>query len=153
LITEIVTRGNQFPSLIHLGISYNQLTDDSLPAIKSSFPKLFCLDISHNRLESITKTLKVLLTLLDLRMIYLLGNPLMLSSNYRQVLKSKLSKLKILDGTPTLNEAESTKKKKPKADSALSSYSQKNQGQGPDVDELVRDVQENFTLDLHMRVL
>ena len=85
-------------------------------------------------------------------MIYLLGNPLMLSSNYRQVLKSKLSKLKILDGTPTLNEAESTKKKKPKADSALSSYSQKNQ-QGPDVDELVRDVQENFTLDLHMRVL
>jgi hypothetical protein len=85
-------------------------------------------------------------------MIYLIGNPLMLSSNYRQVLKSKLSKLKILDGTPTLNEAESTKKKKPKADSALSSYSQKNQ-QGPDVDELVRDVQENFTLDLHMRVL
>jgi hypothetical protein len=85
-------------------------------------------------------------------MLYLLGNPLMLSSNYRQVLKSKLSKLKILDGTPTLNEAESTKKKKPKADSALSSYSQKNQ-QGPDVDELVRDVQENFTLDLHMRVL
>ena len=85
-------------------------------------------------------------------MIYLIGNPLMLSTNYRQVLKSKLSKLKILDGTPTLNEAESTKKKKPKADSALSSYSQKNQG-GPDVDELVRDVQENFTLDLHMRVL
>ena len=76
----------------------------------------------------------------------------MLSSNYRQVLKSKLSKLKILDGTPTLNEAESTNKKKPKADSALSSYSQKNQ-QGPDVDELVRDVQENFTLDLHLRVL
>jgi hypothetical protein len=84
-------------------------------------------------------------------MVYLIGNPLMLSTNYRQVLKTKLSKLKILDGTPTLNEAESTKKKKPKADSALSSYSQKNQW--PDVDELVRDVQENFTLDLHLRVL
>lgn len=70
-------------------------------------------------------------------MIYLLGNPLMLSTNYRQVLKSKLSKLKILDGTPTLNEAESTRKKKPKAaDSALSSY----KNQGLDVDELVRDV-------------
>lgn len=151
LITDIVTRGQQFPSLIHLGISYNQLTDEFLPVLKASFPKLFCLDISHNRLESITKTLKVLLTMNDLRMLYLIGNPLMLAFNYRQVIKKKLQKLKMLDGTPTLNEAESTKKKKPKADSGLSSYSQKNQG--PDVEELVKDVSDNFTLDLHLRVL
>ena len=59
--------------------------------------------------------------------------------------------MKILDGIPTLNEAESTKKKKPKGDSALSSYSQRNQG--IDVDEIVKDVSDNFTLDLHLRVL
>lgn len=87
----------------------------------------------------------------DLKMLYLIGNPLMLASNYRQVIKTKLQKLKVLDGTPTLNEAESTKKKKPKADSALSSYSQRNQG--PDLEELVKDVSDNFTLDLHLRVL
>jgi len=36
----------------------------------------------------------------------------MLVPNYRGVLKTKFNKLKILDGTPTLNEAEGTKKKK-----------------------------------------
>jgi len=45
-------------------------------------------------------------------MVYLLGNPVMLVPNYRGVLKNKFNKLKILDGTPTLNEAEGTKKKK-----------------------------------------
>ena len=90
LITDIMTRGQEFSSLIHLGISYNMLTDESLPVIRQSFPKLFCLDISHNRLESITKTLKVLLTLPGLKMLYLIGNPLMLSVNYRQVIRTKL---------------------------------------------------------------
>jgi hypothetical protein len=74
-------------------------------------------------LESITSTLQTLILLPDLKMLYLLGNPLTLAPSYRQVLKTKLQKLKILDGVPTLNEAENTKKKKPKADSALSSYS------------------------------
>ena len=49
----------------------------------------------------------------ELKMLYLIGNPLMLAPNYRNVVKTKLQKLKILDGIPTLNEAENTKKKKP----------------------------------------
>jgi hypothetical protein len=54
---------------------------------------------------------------------------------------------------PTLNEAENTKKKKnTKGDSALSAYSQRNQA-GPDFDEILKEVSENFTLDLHLRVL
>jgi len=154
LITDIQTSGQQgtFNSLIHLGVAYNQLNDLALKKIQQTFPKLFCIDISNNRLESITGALQTLILLPDLKMLYLLGNPLTLAPNYRQVLKTKLQKLKILDGVPTLNEAENTKKKKPKADSALSSYSQRSQ-QGPDLVELVRDVQENFTMDLHMRVL
>ncbi len=90
-----------------------------------AFPKLFCLDISHNRLESLLHALRSLVNLPELRMLYLIGNALMLSANYRQVLKIKFNKLKILDGTPTLNEAEGTKKKKSnKAQgSMLSNYS------------------------------
>ena len=61
----------------------------------------------------------------ELKMLYLIGNPLMLSTNYRNVMKTKLKQLRILDGTPTLNEQESTKKKKnTKGNSQLSSYSQ-----------------------------
>jgi Leucine-rich repeat (LRR) protein len=52
MITHIEAGSATFPSLIHLGVSYNQLTDDSLTRIAAVFPKIFCLDISHNRLES-----------------------------------------------------------------------------------------------------
>ncbi len=77
----------------------------------------------------------------------------MLSQNYRQVLKTKLNKLKILDGTPTLNEAEGTKKKKSsKAPSSnLSTYSKNSEA--PDLSQIVSDIVEGFTLDLHLRVL
>ena len=73
----------------------------------------------------------------------------MLVQNYRNIVKSKLNKLKVLDGIPTLNEAEGSKKMK-KAPSALVTY-----GQPIDVDlvALVADVQEYFSLDLQLRVL
>lgn len=153
MISTIEAGSVQFTSLIHLGVSYNQLDDDSLTKIVSVFPKLFCLDISHNRLESIIQTLRSLILLKDLKMLYMLGNPVVLVPNYRQVLKTKFNKLRILDGTPTLNEAEGTKKKKPsKAQtSMLSTYSKSTQG--PDLDALVEGVSEDFTLDLHLRVL
>ena len=86
-------------------------------------------------------------------MLYLFGNPVVLVPNYRQVVKTKFNKLKILDGTPTLNEAEGTKKKKAAAQtSMLSTYSKSSQ-QGPDLEALVDGVSEDFTLDLHLRVL
>ena len=153
MISIIEAGSVQFTSLIHLGLSYNHLDDDSLSKIVSVFPKLFCLDISHNRLVSIIQTLKSLILLNDLKMLYMLGNPLVLVPNYRQVLKTKFNKLRMLDGTPTLNEAEGTKKKKSaKAQtSMLSTYSKSTQG--PDLDALVEGVSEDFTFDLHLRVL
>ena len=48
----------------------------------------------------------------DLKMLYMIGNPMMLAPNYRSVMKLKFKNLRVLDGTPTLNEAEGTKKKK-----------------------------------------
>jgi len=86
----IATKGQQYPSLNHIGLAYNQLTDEALPLIKQSFPKLFCLDISHNRIESITQALRVFLVMNELKMLYLIGNPLMLAPNYRNVVKTKL---------------------------------------------------------------
>ena len=121
-----------------------------------TFPKLFCLDISHNRIESIVNTIKMVAGgLQELRMLYLIGNPVMLSPNYREVFKTKFNKMKVLDGTPTLNEAEGTKKKKSAkaGTSMLSTYSRGSQVPGPDLDALVEGVFENFTLDLHLRVL
>jgi Leucine-rich repeat (LRR) protein len=153
MISTIEAGSVQFTSLIHLGVSYNQLDDDSLTKLVSVFPKLFCLDISHNRLESMIQTLRSLILLQDLKMLYMLGNPLVLVPNYRQVLKTKFNKLRMLDGTPTLNEAEGTKKKKPAKSqtSMLSTYSKSTQG--PDLEALVEGVSEDFTLDLHLRVL
>jgi hypothetical protein len=65
-------------------------------------------------------------------------------------LKTKLKTFKVLDGIPTLNEQESTKKKKKLAGSQLGTY-----GQPAAVDyaAMVADMNENFTLDLHLRVL
>jgi len=45
-------------------------------------------------------------------MLYLQGNPLALATGYRDTLKVKLKALKVLDGIPTLNEVEGSKKKK-----------------------------------------
>jgi hypothetical protein len=70
-------------------------------------------------------------------MLYMIGNPLMLAPNYRNLLKTKFNKLKVLDGTPTLNEAEGSRKKKPKANSSLSTYGKDT---GPDLVALVADI-------------
>lgn len=124
-------------------MAYNQLNDDGLKAIAITFPKLFCIDIAHNCLESITGTIVTLSTLPDLKMLYLIGNPVMLAPNYRNVMKTKFNKLKVLDGVPTLNEAVNTRKKK-FVDSTRSIV---------DASTLISDVNENFTLDMNFRVL
>ncbi len=124
MITDLNLGSATFPSLLHLGIAYNKLTDSSLKIITKAFPKLFCLDIAHNRLESISLAIITLHPLSDLKMLYLQGNALALSTNYRNVMKTKLKALKVLDGIPTLNEQESTKKKKKTGNSALSTYGQ-----------------------------
>ena len=54
-------------------------------------------------------------------MLYLQGNTLALATGYRDTIKLKLKTLKVLDGVPTLNEAEGSKKKK-KAASSLGTY-------------------------------
>ena len=48
-------------------------------------------------------------------MLYLIGNPLVLSPRYRDIFKQRFNALKVLDGVFTLNESDSPKKRKKKA--------------------------------------
>ena len=45
-------------------------------------------------------------------MLYLIGNPLALTPNYREILKQRFQGLKILDGTIAFTEIEENAKKK-----------------------------------------
>lgn len=44
-------------------------------------------------------------------MLYVIGNPLIITPKYREILKQRLLKLKVLDNIPTNNEVDSPKKK------------------------------------------
>jgi hypothetical protein len=70
-------------------------------------------------------------------MLYLVGNPLALSSQYRDIVKQRFIDVKLLDGIATLNEGSSPKKKKKK--SVLT---------GPMI-----QIADTLTFDLQFRVL
>ena len=78
----------------------------------ANFPNLFCLDASFNELCDFREACRELETLESIKMLYLFGNPLMLTPNYREILKQRLQNLKILDGTTAFTEAEENAKKK-----------------------------------------
>lgn len=143
-LKELYLTGNQIseisssmrlPSLIHLGLAYNKLQDDQVEHIVTNFPGLFCLDLSFNDLTNLTHIVQQLQTLPDLKMLYLLGNPLHLTPKYRDIIKQRFQKLKILDNIPTLNESDSPKKRGKKL--AID----------PNMNELI-EIKEEMTLDL-----
>lgn len=101
-------------NLIHLSLSYNQITNEDLEEICSKFPNLFCLDVSFNDICNFSWAYENISEMENLKMIYFMGNPLALSFKYRDILKQRLENLKIIDGTPTLEEGSSPSKKKKK---------------------------------------
>ena len=76
-------------SLIHLGVAYNVLESSALGTISSNFPNLFCLDASFNELCDFREACTVLEPLEDIKMLYLMGNPMCLTANYREILKQR----------------------------------------------------------------
>jgi len=54
----------------------------------------------------------VLEPLENIKMLYLMGNPMCLTANYREILKQRFQTLKILDSTTAFSEAEENAKKK-----------------------------------------
>ena len=89
LVDAIEPLRSPLMSLIHLGVAYNVLTTSALGTIASNFPNLFCLDAAFNELSDFREACTVLEPLENIKMLYLMGNPLCLTSNYREILKQR----------------------------------------------------------------
>lgn len=101
-------------SLVHLGLSNNLIGDSELSKICKSFPNLFSIDLSYNQICSIETVVDNLTQLQKIRLIDLKCNPVVLSKNYRQIIKQKFTNLVRLDGTVAFSEVEVALKKKKK---------------------------------------
>ena len=108
LLEELYLNGNQLneigvnpnkplQSLIHLGVSRNQLRQTALSQIVKVFPNLFCLDISYNNLCEMESTMIWIQKLSNLVMLSLEGNPVILIPNYQKVIISRVPNVKIID--------------------------------------------------------
>lgn len=106
--------GLSVPSLIHLGLSYNKIADGELAKICHSFPNLFSIDLSFNQVCSLTTVVDNLTQLKSVKMINFKGNPVVLSKDYRAIMKQRFQHLVKLDGTTAFSEAEEAAKKKKK---------------------------------------
>jgi len=89
LVDEVEPLRQPLESLIHLGVAYNVLKTPALTTITANFPNLFCLDASFNGLCDFRESCTVLETLENIKMLYLMGNPLCLTGNYREILKQR----------------------------------------------------------------
>jgi len=85
-------------SLIHFGAARNKIKQPALVQLVKVFPNLFSLDVSFNNLCTLKSCLTWLKSLENLRMLYLEGNPLVLTPNYSHVIMERLPSLKLLDG-------------------------------------------------------
>ena len=112
LVEQIEVPAEPLTSLIHLGVANNLITSEVLAQICDSFPNLFCLDLASNRLVEFEESLSHLEKLKAIKMLYLKGNPLVLTAHYREIVKQHLQELVIFDGTKAFSEAEENAKKK-----------------------------------------
>jgi hypothetical protein len=91
--------GPALPSLLHLGLGGNRLTEYSLRALPDRWPSLLSLDLSYNNLKD-AWLIAGCCQQLKLRHLYLLGNPLVLKSYYRVLMVYANPNLRILDNHP-----------------------------------------------------
>lgn len=77
------------PSLVHLGLSYNLVCDAELAKICKSFPNLFSIDLSYNQICSLTTVVENFEELKSIKIINLKGNPVVLSKDYRVIMKQR----------------------------------------------------------------
>ena len=95
-----------------MGLAYNKIRNFTLFDITEQYPNLFCLDLSHNDIDNITYTLEYLKKLQSLKMLYLVGNPIVLVHDYREILKQNFPNLIYIDNVLAVAESESPKKRR-----------------------------------------
>ncbi|XP_058851609.1 leucine-rich repeat-containing protein 43-like [Acipenser ruthenus] len=90
--------------LTHLGLGYNKLSSPSeYKYLEASFwPVLLSLDLSFNNLVDLPDLVCKLSSLLRLRTLVFMGNPLALTPSYRGFLVDSLPKLALLDDVRVL---------------------------------------------------
>lgn len=76
-------------SLIHIGLAYNQLTENEIPKIAMCFPNLFSVDMSFNKVCCLQTIVDSFKHCAGLKMLNFKGNPVVLAKNYRPILKQK----------------------------------------------------------------
>jgi Leucine-rich repeat (LRR) protein len=76
-------------TLIHLGLSYNKISDCELSSIARSFPNLFSIDLSYNDIVSLQSVVDNLKQLASLKLLDLKSNPVCLTKNYRPIVKQR----------------------------------------------------------------
>lgn len=87
-IDEVAMLRAPHDSLIHLGLAYNRIRNNQLFNITRNFPGLFSLDLSFNELENFSEALTHLETLNNsIRILFLVGNPLYLSNQFKDIIK------------------------------------------------------------------
>ena len=85
-------------SLQYLNLSSNSINENVLGQVAKSFPNLLSLDVSFNYLTNIVQTSASLISLRQLKVLYLTGNPITIIRNYIDSVKNELPNLKRLDG-------------------------------------------------------
>ena len=90
MVEQIEVPSEPLTSLIHLGVANNLITVGVLAQICDTFPNLFCLDLASNRLVEFEESLLQLEKLKAIKMLYLKGNPLVLTAHYREIVKQHL---------------------------------------------------------------
>ena len=85
--------------MIHLGISMNRIRQTALVQIVKLFPNLFSLDVSFNDLCDMESAIVWCNQLEKLKMLFLEGNPLVLTNHYNKVITERIPTLKVLDGS------------------------------------------------------
>ena len=79
-----------------------------------SFPGLFSIDLSYNKVCCLQTIVDELTSLEKVKMINFKGNPVVLAKNYRAIMKQRFQHIIKLDSITAFTEAEETAKKKKK---------------------------------------
>ena len=108
-------RGPINTSLLHLGLSYNSIGEKQLDEILRFYPKLFSLNIGHNKLIHLKESAEICSKFSDLKVLVLRGNPCVLVEGYKPYCIYKISNLRLFDNS-SIHKDEAKKKKSMKSE-------------------------------------